>query len=803
MLWVAELGSQSYGGPVLYKDRIFAGTNNERLRNPKLTGDRGVLMVFDAESGAFVWQSAHAKLAAGRVNDWPLQGICDGPHVEGDRLYYVSNRAELIAADVAGFRDGENDGPFTGETETGETDEDVVWKLDMIAELDVFPHNQAAGNPLVVGDLVFTTTGQGVDEAHINVPVPKAPSFIAVNRLTGKLVWEDASPGSKILHGTWSNPAYGVVKGRPQVIFPGDDGWIYSFDPATGKPLWKFDANPKDSKWVIGGAGTRNNLIATPVIHDDKVYIGVGQDPEHGEGIGHFYAIDATKDGDVTRAAGCGTAAATTPPHHLHRRHRRRHRLRRRPLGLPLRARRETGSCTGSTTPSRRSGAPPSSPTAASTSATKTATWWCSRRASRRSCSARSTWQRLLSTPVAKDGVLYVMGRNKLFALKNGARWTPPAAKPARRRPRRRGGALSGRRRHRRGGGSGPGGPHRRSPRDLDAHVREMVAWHFGPETGCPFWLDRAQQLGFDPRERIRGYDDLACLGHFQDEWLRGGPVRRWVPKAYAEEPIYVFETGGSTGVPKSRLNVHDLRIDYSLYAETLSDAAFPRGADWLMLGPTRPRGLRLGIEHLAQVRGGIAFPRRPRPALGQQRSATAAARAQAYKTHSSPGPDAAARARLDPLPVRTQAARGAVREDRPAARGITASVCAGTEMTPQFHRFAREELVPGIEFVTHTQHAGGARRRQALRRRRRIRHHYYACSRAVFESSTPTTASARSATARPGGDADDAHQGALPAAFLERDEAERAAPSALTRGTRHHLRPFSRLAESVVVGVY
>ena len=147
VLWVAELGSQSYGGPVLYKDRIFAGTNNEGPRNPKLTGDRGVLMVFDADSGAFLWQSAHAKLASGRVNDWPLQGICDGPHVEGDRLWYVSNRAELIAADVAGFRDGENDGPFTGETETGETDEDMVWKLDMIERARRLPPQPGGRQP--------------------------------------------------------------------------------------------------------------------------------------------------------------------------------------------------------------------------------------------------------------------------------------------------------------------------------------------------------------------------------------------------------------------------------------------------------------------------------------------------------------------------------------------------------------------------------------------------------------------------------------------------------------------------------
>ena len=142
----------------------------------------------------------------------------------------------------------------------------------------------------------------------------------------------------------------------------------------------------------------------------------------------------------------------------------------------------------------------------------------------------------------------------------------------------------------------------------LDAHVREIVAWHFSPETGCPFWLEFAEKLNYDPRKVIQGYDDLEVLGHFQDEWLRGGPIRRWVPKAYADKPVYVFETGGSTGIPKSRISVRDFQIDYEMFSEMLSDTSFPRGSDWLMLGPTGPRRLRLAVEHLAQHRGGICF---------------------------------------------------------------------------------------------------------------------------------------------------------------------------------------------------
>ena len=298
--WSEPIGSQTYGGPIVSNGIVYVGTNNEGLRNPKLKGDRGVVMAFQGSDGTFLWQSAHEKLPAGLVNDWPMQGVCSTPYVEGDRIYYVGNRAEVICADTEGFRDGENDGPFKDETETSELDLDIIWKYNMISELDVFPHNIAAGSPLVVGDLLFTVTGNGVDEGHVNVPSPFAPSFIALNRNTGKLAWEDAKPGESILHGSWSNPAYGEAGGRPQVIVPGGDGIIYAFEPKTGKPIWWFDANPKGSEWALGGRGTRNNVISTPVIHDGIVYIGVGQDPEHGEAPGHLYALDASMEGDIT-----------------------------------------------------------------------------------------------------------------------------------------------------------------------------------------------------------------------------------------------------------------------------------------------------------------------------------------------------------------------------------------------------------------------------------------------------------------------------------------------------------------------
>jgi len=282
--WVAELGSETYGGPVVAGGKVFVGTNNERPRDAKVTGDRGVLMAFDAKDGRFLWQAVHDKLPVGGESDWPQQGVCSKPFVEGNRLYYVSNRGELVAADVEGFLDHENDGPFTGETRHGTADADIVWTLDMPKALGVHPHRMTASSPVVVGDLVYTMTSHGVDEKG-KVPSPAAPSFLAVNKKTGKVAWQSALPGDRILDGQWSSPAYGVLGGKPQVIFAGGDGWVYAFEPAAGSLLWKFDAGTASPPLP------RESLVAAPVIAGDRVLIGVGQDPERGPGKGRLWAI--------------------------------------------------------------------------------------------------------------------------------------------------------------------------------------------------------------------------------------------------------------------------------------------------------------------------------------------------------------------------------------------------------------------------------------------------------------------------------------------------------------------------------
>lgn len=238
----------------------------------------------------------------------------------------------------------------------------------------------------------------------------------------------------------------------------------------------------------------------------------------------------------------------------------------------------------------------------------------------------------------------------------------------------------------------------------LDAQVRQLMQWHFSEETGAPFWLDFAKKLDFDPRRDVDTYSDLQKFPSFQDEWLRGGPMRRWVPKAYADKPIYVFETGGTTGVPKSRISIDDFRIDYELFSETLPDEHFPKGANWLMLGPSGPRRLRLAVEHLAQYRGGICFcvdldPRWVIKLINKGWNE----HLNAYKEHVidqaltvlDAGHDIRC---LFATPKLLESLALALEDRGQTIRkaGITGIFSGGTEFTPQWTRFAVEELLDG-----------------------------------------------------------------------------------------------------------
>ena len=239
---------------------------------------------------------------------------------------------------------------------------------------------------------------------------------------------------------------------------------------------------------------------------------------------------------------------------------------------------------------------------------------------------------------------------------------------------------------------------------ELDALVREVVAWHFDPETGSPFWLDYAKKLGWDPRREIGGFADLNRLGLFEDEWVRGGPEQRWLPKGLAGKPVFVFETGGTTGTPKTRIACSDFRIDYEIFSTTLPDEYFPKGSNWLMLGPSGPRRLRLSVEHLAQHRGGICFcvDLDPRWVIKLIKKGWSE-HLQAYKDHVIDQAVTILQANhdikcmfatpklLEALALRLESMGTSIRK-----AGVTGIFSGGTEFTPQWNRFAHEELLDG-----------------------------------------------------------------------------------------------------------
>jgi len=331
--WIAKLGSQSYGNVTISGGRVFVGTNNDSPRNEKYKGDRSAVYCFDEATGEFLWEINFRKLGTGKVGDWEFLGICSSPTVEGDRVYFVSNLCEVVCADVKGLADG-NDGPFMDEAKLfaernappvalDDKDGDIIWTMNMIDECGVFPHNITSSSILVVGDRLWVTTSNGVDYGHVETPAPFAPSIIQVDKKTGRLLGEESSGLSqRIFHCNWTSPAWFESGDAKLCIFGGPDGWVYGFRPTPVEgedgftildEAFRFDANPPEYR-IRNGKPVRyatvagpSEIIATPVVHNNRVYVPIGQDPEHGEGAGNLVCIDPTATGDITKSGAVWT----------------------------------------------------------------------------------------------------------------------------------------------------------------------------------------------------------------------------------------------------------------------------------------------------------------------------------------------------------------------------------------------------------------------------------------------------------------------------------------------------------------
>lgn len=353
ILWTAKLGSQTYGNPAVSNGRIFIGTNNEGCGDPRFKGDHSRLLCLDTATGKELWSLTVPKLGTGKVGDWEFLGICSQPTVVGDRVYVITNRCEVVCLDVHGLADG-NQGvqdeaqymSYVGTTpqkpvELKPTDADILWRYNMIEELGVFPHNITTGSPLVVGDIVYCNTSNGVTYDHTELPSPKAPALIALNRRIAErpgakpseiLVGEEASGISRrILHAAWTGPSWAEVDGKGLLIYGGPDGFLYAFDPSPVKDSdgfgiltekWRYDCVPASLRYRNGDPGrpvkyaTLNDgpseILGTPVVYKGRVYVAIGQDPEHRAGPGRFSCVDAVtgrKVWDVPMSRSLSTCA--------------------------------------------------------------------------------------------------------------------------------------------------------------------------------------------------------------------------------------------------------------------------------------------------------------------------------------------------------------------------------------------------------------------------------------------------------------------------------------------------------------
>jgi outer membrane protein assembly factor BamB len=296
--WAARLGTQCYGNPTVAAGRVFVGTNNDPPKDPKLPGDYGILLCLDEATGKMLWQFAIPKLAAGNASDFANVGLCSSPAVDGDRVYIVSNRCEVVCLDLQGS---------------------VIWRYDMRDELGVFPNQMTSSSVLIVGDRLFVTTSNGRDSGpRKNVPSPNAPALICLDKKTGKLLGQEASGISRrTFLCNWSSPALAKMGDKEVVVFGADDGFCYGFDPtpvrnAAGegilKEVWRFDCNPPEYRVnengqpaKYGTAAGPSGVLATPVFYKDFVYVSIGRVPDLAlEGHGCLSCIDASKSGEIS-----------------------------------------------------------------------------------------------------------------------------------------------------------------------------------------------------------------------------------------------------------------------------------------------------------------------------------------------------------------------------------------------------------------------------------------------------------------------------------------------------------------------
>jgi len=334
ILWSAQLGSETHSTPVVAGGRVYIGTNNGEPRDPKHQGDRGVLMCFEEKTGRFLWQLVVPKREEDPYLDWPKSGISSPVTVQGDRVYVVSNRGEVMCLDAGGMSNG-NDGPYRDEgahmmvrgtnspsrpaaspLEVGAQDADILWLFDLTTGAGIWSHDAAHSSILIHGNYLYLNSGTGVDNTHKRIRTPDAPSLVVLDRAGGQLVArDDEHIAPDIFHCTWSAPSLGTVANRPLVFFAGGNGVIYAFETVPAnlpsgevfklKKIWQFDFDPAAPKsdihsYLSNRREGPSNIYGMPVFYRNRIYVAGGGDVFWGKNGAWLKCIDATKTGEIT-----------------------------------------------------------------------------------------------------------------------------------------------------------------------------------------------------------------------------------------------------------------------------------------------------------------------------------------------------------------------------------------------------------------------------------------------------------------------------------------------------------------------
>jgi outer membrane protein assembly factor BamB len=288
--WVAKLGNETHSTPIVANGRVYIGTNNQEPRDPKYVGDRGVLMCFDEKTGKLLWQLVVPKREEDKFHDWPNTGWSSPVTVEGDRVYTITSRGEVVCLDAKGMANG-NDGPFkdegahtiqkpmAGETTQsairnpkseiptpGPLDADILWFFDLTKGAGIWSHDGAHSSVLIYGNHLYLNSGTGVDNTHRKIRTPDAPSLVVFDKRNGEyLARDDEHIAPNIFHCTWSAPSLGVVNGKPVIFFCGGNGVVYGFEPlATNSPSGtSASPSPGGERRGEGGRGRVDSTLVT------------------------------------------------------------------------------------------------------------------------------------------------------------------------------------------------------------------------------------------------------------------------------------------------------------------------------------------------------------------------------------------------------------------------------------------------------------------------------------------------------------------------------------------------------------